>query len=302
MAELTQVGAFCPNPACADYGQVQTDHPANIVRFGLSKAGHQRYQCQTCGQTFTETKGTLFYRRRASESEFWKPWPDCRGRRISSVSRTTGHKEDTLLAWLREAAQQVEAVEDVLLADYRVTRGQLDGLWAYVGNKGEKRLPRDRRNRQFWRSTMIDMDSRLRCPGHRQDGNGASRAVFQTLKDRGHPDAPPPTMSDGWGGIDEAMIDVYGQVPAYQGCGRPPTLKQPQAGWQYLQFVKHRDEYGRLLSTELRVIFGEPDAVLALFGQSTAYIERTHLTMRLFNGRLVRQTLGFSKDLACYRA
>ena len=31
-------------------------------------------------------------------------------------------------------------------------------------------------------------------------------------------------------------------------------------------------------------------------------IERTHLTMRLFNGRLVHQTLGFSKELACYRA
>ena len=91
-------------------------------------------------------------------------------------------------------------------------------------------------------------------------------------------------------------------MPVYQDCGRPPTLKQPPAGWQHLQFVKHRDAHGRLLSVELRVIFGEPDAVLALFGQSTAYIERTHLTMRLFNGGLVRQTLGFSKDLACYRA
>ena len=89
-------------------------------------------------------------------------------------------------------------------------------------------------------------------------------------------------------------------MPVYQDCGRPPTLKQPPAGWQHLQFVKHRDAHGRLLSVELRVIFGEPDAVLALFGQSTAYIERTHLTMRLFNGGLVRQTLGFSKDLACY--
>ena len=91
-------------------------------------------------------------------------------------------------------------------------------------------------------------------------------------------------------------------MPIYQGVGRPPTHKQPQAGWQYLQFVKHRDAHGRLLSTELRVVFGEPDTVLALFGKSTAYIERTHLTMRLFNGRLVRQTLGFSKDLAYYRA
>jgi hypothetical protein len=150
---------------------------------------------------------------------------------------------------------------------------------------------------------MIDIDSRLRVArGIAKTETEASRDVFETLKARGHPEAPPPTMSDGWGGITEAMIDVYGQVPTYSGRGRPPTAKQAQAGWQYLQFVKHRDEHGRLLNTELRVIFGDPDAVLALFGQSTAYVERTHLTMRLFNGRLVRQTLGFSKDLACYRA
>lgn len=150
---------------------------------------------------------------------------------------------------------------------------------------------------------MIDMDSRLRVArGIAKTETAASRAVFQTLKDRGHPEAPPPTMSDGWGGITEAMLDVYGQVPAYSGRGRPPTHKQAQADWQYLQFVKHRDAHGRLLNTELRVIFGDPEAVLALFGHSTAYIERTHLTMRLFNGRLVRKTLGFSKNLAGYCA
>lgn len=40
----------------------------------------------------------------------------------------------------------------------------------------------------------------------------------------------------------------------------------------------------------------------ALFGKSTASIERTHLTMRLFNGRCVRYTLGFFKDVDRYRA
>jgi hypothetical protein len=29
------------------------------------------------------------------------------------------------------------------MKDYRIKRGQLDGLWAYVGNKGEKKLPGD---------------------------------------------------------------------------------------------------------------------------------------------------------------
>ena len=150
---------------------------------------------------------------------------------------------------------------------------------------------------------MLDMNTRLRVArGIAKTETEASRTVFQTLKERGHPSAPPPTMSDGWGGIDNAMIDVYGQVPEYLGRGRPPTRKQPQPGWQYLQFIKHRDAHGRLRETELKVVFGQPEEVLALFGKSTAYIERSHLTSRLFNGRLVRETLGFSKDLAMYRA
>jgi hypothetical protein len=149
---------------------------------------------------------------------------------------------------------------------------------------------------------MIDMDTRLRVGrGIAKTETEASRVVFETLKRRGHPEAPPPTASDGWGGIDEAMVEVYGVVPEYQGVGRPPTRKQPQPGWQYLQVVKQR-ENGRIVGAKLRVVFGDEQEVLELFGKSTAYIERTHLTMRLFNGRLTRKTLAFSKLLQMYRA
>ena len=149
---------------------------------------------------------------------------------------------------------------------------------------------------------MIDMDTRLRVArGIAKTETLASQEVFATLKRRGHPEAPPPTVSDGWGGIDDAMVEVYGVVPEYQGHGRPPTRKRPQPGWQYLQVVKQR-ENGRVIGTTLRVIFGDAEEVLALLGQSTAYIERTHLTMRLFNGRLTRKTLAFSKLVEMYRA
>ena len=149
---------------------------------------------------------------------------------------------------------------------------------------------------------MIDMDNRLRVArGIAKTETKASIEVFATLKHRGHPAAPPPTISDGWGGIGDAMVEVYGIVPEYQGVGRPATRKRPQPGWQYLQMVKQRKN-GRVVGTSLRVVFGDKDQVLALLGKSTAYIERTHLTMRLFNSRLTRKTLGFSKKLELYRA
>ena len=150
---------------------------------------------------------------------------------------------------------------------------------------------------------MIEIDTRLRIArGIAKTETQASTEVFETLKGRGHPEAPPAVVSDGWGGIKQAMIAVYGQVPPYKGRGRRPTKKRPVEGWQYLQVVKKRDTHGRFLGTDLRVIFGKEDEVLALLGQSTSYIERTHLTMRHMNGRLVRKGLGYSKQLRMHKA
>lgn len=129
----------------------------------------------------------------------------------------------------------------------------------------------------------------------------ASQIVFETLKQRGHPGKPPPTISDGWGGIREAMVEVYGQVPPYSGRGRPPRLKRPGQDWQYLQMVKQR-ENGRVVGTELRVIYGDAKEVLDLLGKSTSYIERSNLTSRHFNSRLTRKTLAFSKSIAMHQA
>lgn len=60
---------------------------------------------------------------------------------------------------------------------------------------------------------MITMDSRLRAVhGIGEDETQASIEVFQALKERGHPDSPPFTISDGWGGIDDALRSVRGNA------------------------------------------------------------------------------------------
>ena len=124
----------------------------------------------------------------------------------------------------------------------------------------------------------------------------ASKKAFQMLQQRGHPDAPPPLISDGWGGIDDAILEVYGMIPQYGGRGRPPTRPKPGKDWLYLQMVKHRDEHGRLQNVELKAIWGAKTELIELLGKSTAYIERSNLTTRIFNARLTRKTLAFSKN------
>jgi hypothetical protein len=109
-------------------------------------------------------------------------------------------------------------------------------------------------------------------------------------------------VSDGWGGYDEAMVEVWGKVPEYRARGRPPTKKRPQAGWRYVQVVKQREE-GRVRGVKAKVLYGEDEReVLEFLGESTSYVERTNLTSRHMNGRLVRKTLGYSKELEMLRA
>jgi transposase-like protein len=133
MGELASVGEFCPNPGCEQHGKRQAE---NIIRYGKTKDGGQRFQCKTCRQTFNERKGTLFYKRKSDEKEIL----EClallaEGSRMSSISRAKGIKEDTILSFLREAAAHAEQVEAILLNDYRVSQVQIDGLWTYVGRK-----------------------------------------------------------------------------------------------------------------------------------------------------------------------
>ncbi len=207
------------------------------------------------------------------------------------------------MRWLREAAQHAKELDQVLLKDFRLKRAQIDGLWTFVQNKGEKNYPETAESGSFWISTLIDMDSRLRAAhGVGKDETEASLKVFQTLQQRGHPDGPPPLISDGWGGIDEAMLAVYGLIPQYSGHGRPPSQPKPGKDWRYLQMVKHRDEHGRLVSIEMKAIWGKKSELIELLGKSTACIERDNLTTRLFNAHLTRKTLAFSKDLALHEA
>ena len=133
---LVEVGQFCPNKDCECYGELER---AKIIRYGKTKKGTQRYQCKICGSTFVETLGTVFYGKHTARQDILETLALlAEGMRISSISRVKGFKEDTILGWLREAAEHAAEVEAVLLNQYQVSRAQIDGLWAYVGHKGQK--------------------------------------------------------------------------------------------------------------------------------------------------------------------
>ena len=133
---LGAVGESCPNAECDYVGR--TD--GRIVKFGKSRQGRQRYRCEHCGKCFCERTGTVFYGKHTPEERIVEVLAMiAEGTRISSVTRITGIKEDTVLQWVREAGVHAEAVEEALLADYELSASQLDGLWSFVHDKGEKK-------------------------------------------------------------------------------------------------------------------------------------------------------------------
>ena len=134
--QLVKPHTFCWNQACPDYGKV---NHGNIRKFGKTRKGTQRYQCKICGHTFTETKGTVFHKRKHSPETILECLALLADRNsLASIHRVKGIKEETVSDWLREAARQVEEIERLLLANFRLTRVQLDALWTYVGHKGKK--------------------------------------------------------------------------------------------------------------------------------------------------------------------
>lgn len=146
------------------------------------------------------------------------------------------------------------------------------------------------------------MDSRLRVGRALAKTEEEAAAQLMTQVKRHTPHGKPPAMAtDGKGGYREAMLRTWGQVPDYSGRGRPATVPKPGKDWQYLQVVKHR-RGSRLVRVQTRVVYGDPDEVKATLGTHTASVERTHLTSRQMNGRLVRKTLSFAKELCFLEA
>jgi hypothetical protein len=148
----------------------------------------------------------------------------------------------------------------------------------------------------------VDIDTRLRIGrviGKTEEE--IAPKIMEKIK-RHNTEGPPPALAtDGKGAYREAMLETWGKVPEYNGQGRTPTALKPGEDWKYLQVIKKR-EGSKLIDVTLKVIYGNDEDVINVLGKSTAYVERTHLTSRQMNGRLVRKTLSFSKELRFLKA
>jgi hypothetical protein len=109
--------------------------------------------------------------------------------------------------------------------------------------------------------------------------------------------------SDGKGGYREALLQTWGEVPEYRGRGRPPTVSSvPNRNGSIFRSSRIAVGAG-YRRVSIKVVYGQADEVISSVGAHTAYVvERTNLSSRQMNGRLVRKTLSYSKQLDALEA
>ena len=130
------IGSFCFHEGCEEYQQV---NHGNMMKYGKTDTGVQRYRCKTCRKTCTETKGTIFYRLRHSEEVVGECLAMVGDRNsFAAIHRIKGIKEETVCHWLDQVAAHVEQFEEGIVRKRKLSRVQTDALWTYVGHKGEK--------------------------------------------------------------------------------------------------------------------------------------------------------------------
>src|SRR6266478_8864720 len=155
-------GQPCPNPACTHYRRMQQGNVSAIATY-LTQSGKRRiFRCHTCETPFSETRETVFFDLRTSEEKIMMALKMLLVRvDLAGIGFVLGVTEATVLAWLKRAAHQAEAINHHLLQNLPVTQVQLDEMWNFIARK------------HAWETDEAGKS----CPTARMGGNGSGSAL-----------------------------------------------------------------------------------------------------------------------------
>jgi IS1 family transposase len=284
---------FCPNPDCAYRGWGGW---GNLRANGHPNGGPWRQLlCVVCRGYCLETLGTIFHGKRAAVELIVRVIAClAEGLGIRGTARVFEVTPNTVLQWLVDAAEQLQAFSRYVLHDVRVQQVQLDELFALLSavKTGEvttaeaiERLDRS----PSWVWTAMEPESKLLLAIDIGDRTLAmAQRVVHHVTQVLAPDCTPLFLTDGFREYLTALLTHYGhwvQPERRQAKGpRPKSRWMPQPGLLYAQVIKTIRQR-RLVRVRHRVVFGTLAAindVLAPHGWQiqTAFIERVNLSMR----------------------
>ena len=142
----------CHNPECSLYGNVES---TRIIRYGFYRttAGkRRRYRCVGCGQTFSTTKGTPYYRLQHRRTTFDTVVTlRVEGVSLSAIARAERLAWNTVARWLERAGAVCRRFNHGRTTGFAVEELQADEIRSFTGGK----------TRPTWVFAAIEVWSRL---------------------------------------------------------------------------------------------------------------------------------------------
>jgi IS1 family transposase len=284
---------FCPNPDCSYHGWVGW---GNLRANGHPGSGPWRQlQCLGCQGYFQETHGPPLHGTRVPpEMLVWAVGALAEGLGIRAVARVFEIDPGTVLAWLMEVAEHAAACSRHFLHDIRATQVPLDERYAIVSAVTTEEVSEAAAVQRLSRSphwVWVAMDPLTKLLLTLDVGERtlamAQRVVHQVVQVL-VPGCTPLFLTDGFKEYATALLTHYG--PWGQPLRRQATGPAPKPRWMprpELRYAQVVTSYRRrrLVRVSHRVVFGTLAAVkhvLTAHGWqiNTAFIERTHLTIR----------------------
>jgi hypothetical protein len=284
---------FCPHTDCDYRGCLGL---GNLRANGHPNGGPWRqFHCLGCNGYFPEHHGTIFHGKRVTVALLVRVLAClAEGLGIRATARVFEVAPNTVLHWLVEVADQLQAFSRYFLCDVHVRQVQLDELYAVLSAIKDGELSEDEAIQRLSRSPQwvwvaMDPESKLLLALDVGDRTlvMAQRVVHHVAQVLA-PDCAPLFLTDGFREYLTALLTHYGQW--VQPSRRQATGPHPKPRWlplpqlRYAQVVK-TIRRRRLVNVKHRVVFGTLEAinqVLAACGWqiNTAFVERMNLSIR----------------------
>jgi hypothetical protein len=130
-------------------------HRGNISAIStyLTQSGKRRIvRCSKCEDCFSETCDTVFFDVRTPEDKVMMALKMLLVKvGLSDMGFVLGVTEETVLEWLRRAAQKADEINAYLLRDLPITQVQRDEMWSFIRRQHAQQAGPDGESRE-WRA------------------------------------------------------------------------------------------------------------------------------------------------------
>src|SRR5262244_1712381 len=282
-------GQPCPNPDCSHYRLINRGNVSAIATY-LTQSGRRRiFRCGKCEGTFSETRDTVFFDLRTPEEKVMMALKMLLVKvALVDIGFVLGVTEETVLEWLRRAAQKAHEINAYLLRDLPVTQVQLDEMWSFIRRKQAQQASPDGESPEWsedgrqwvWISFAPEFRLILAAFVGPRTFDSALQLIQMTAA---VVLGVPCFFSDGFSCYLSALTAVYHTLKTLPRTGKPgrprKPVKEPHPELVYGQVIKNKQP-GRLQELVHRVRCGAKRLEELVLSISTSVLERLNLPLR----------------------